>query len=612
MTRQVGRYVRLARQWWWLLVLSAIIPAALTKLLLSRQPDVYRARATLVVGSTLQSTEPDPWQVNVANTLANAYARLATEGPVTQAVIDRLDLERRPDRLADQIVTRVYPEAQLVEIMVVDSNPVAAALIANALAEELVRRSPISQEDQAQRQTFIRSQMDDLEARIEQLDAEITILQASFIQLTSAAELEEARNRLIQLETAKADLQATYASLLASYQSELPNVVSLFDPAVEPPTPLPRRDNLIMVTAAAAGLFLAAAGIVLIEYFDDAVQWEGEHTQSLLGMPVLGAVARMPARGSPITEGSDPLSPSAEMVRVLRTNIFLAASERPLATVLLTSPNLAEGKTFTVAHLGLAIVGGGRRVVMVDADLRRPALHELFDLPNVYGLSDLLADHTPFADTDWPKGTLETGVKDLHLIPAGPPPVDPSLLLTHPRLRELIDVLKKQADIVLLDSPPELVGPDSSVLASVADGTVLVARAGVTSYRQILRVRDRLAAREGVNLLGVAVNEVKIGGNSYYSYRYYASDRRRRQREQRFWRDLWRRLPFAKHDSSAAEGNGTLDLAETAEYLGVSRATARRWCSTGRIPATRSWFRWRIKTEDLHTAMPRIAREETT
>ena len=595
MSKQLGQYVRLLKQWWWLLIISALIPAVIANVLLSRQLDAYQAKTTLAVGSSLQNPQPDPWQLNVANTLANAYARLAREGPVIQAVVDRLGLERRPDQLTAQITTRVYPEAQLLEIQVVDTDPRVAALIANALADELVRRSPVSQEDQAQRQVFIRGQLDDLEARIERLDAEIEELQASLVDLTSAAQLEEAQNRLSQLETVKVNLQTTYASLLESLQTEVPNVVSIFEAAVEPVTPLPRRDMLITAVAGAAGLALAVAGVVLAEYLDDAVRWEGDARQSLLGMPSLGAIPSIANGEGSIVDLVDPLSHGAEMVRALRTNIFIAAGDKSPQVLLLTSPTLSDGKTFVVAQLALAIAGGGKRVIMIDADLRKPTLHELFDLPNVYGLSELLGGRTRLVGTAWPKGTLQTGAENLYLLPAGRPPVDPSRLLTSPRLRKLLNALKKQADVVLIDSPPELVAPDAAVLASAADGTVLVVRAGSTSAGKAQRAKEHLTGRDGVRLLGVTFNQVKMNGDSYY-YGPTASGPRRRRRS--FWLRLRARLPFLR-SSAQPESEIPLSLPDMAAYLGVSRATVRRWCKSGRLPAKRRWWGWSIPEGQL-------------
>jgi uncharacterized protein involved in exopolysaccharide biosynthesis len=144
MDREIRKYLKLIKRWWWLLVVSVVIPMAGSYYFAAQQPDLYLVKATLMVGTGLQNPNPDQWQLSLSNTLAYAYAELVKQSPVTGAVIERLGLEMTPDALAARIGTRIYSGAKLLEIQVTDSNPEAAALIANALADELVRRSPAS------------------------------------------------------------------------------------------------------------------------------------------------------------------------------------------------------------------------------------------------------------------------------------------------------------------------------------------------------------------------------------------------------------------------------------------------------------------------------------
>jgi len=130
-------YIRMLGRWWWLLLISSLIPMMVSYGLLSQKPPLYQARATLMVGTSLQTANPDPWQMNLSTTLAGAYAELAKQRPVLEAVIDRLALPRTPEQLVQQIETRIYSGAQLLEIRVVDTDPDVAALVANALADEL-------------------------------------------------------------------------------------------------------------------------------------------------------------------------------------------------------------------------------------------------------------------------------------------------------------------------------------------------------------------------------------------------------------------------------------------------------------------------------------------
>ena len=604
MNQEIRTYLRLITRWWWLLIISAIIPMVISYQFASQQPDLYQAKATLVVGtSVFQDPDPNRSQMDLSNTLAAAYAELIRQRPVTEAVIERLGLERSPQALAGQIGTSIRSGAQLLEIHVTDTNPQAAALIANALADELIRRSPSSGQDPEQ-QDFIRNQLDELRAKIEDVDKRIEDLSASLSNLTSAAEIQDAQERIDALEQVKSRYQSTYADLFDSYHAESPNVLSLFEPASVPTSPIPSKTKLIVAVAGVAGVGLALGAIVLMEFLDTSLRWGNDDMQSVLGLPVLGAIARSSYRSKngSLAKAFDPLSPSAEMVRSLRTNIFLAAKEQPLRTILVTSPATGDGKTFAVAQLGLTIAAEGKRtVVVVDADLRKPTLHEAFDLPNIHGASDLLSDQASLGCSSWPEGVQKTEVDKLYLLSAGEPPLDPSALLTSARLKELLNCLKKQADVVILDSPPELVGPDAGVLASAADGTVLVVSDRGTRRDKALKAKEDIIKCDEANMLGIAFNRVKVKGYSSY---YYHNGAKRQRRE----RSLWKRLPLIG-DAIASKTQGTLGVKEMADRLGVKPATVRRWCKNGRLPAIKLWLRWRVEEDAFQEAMQTITQD---
>jgi len=169
----VRYYLKLIFHWWWLLLIGALVPAGVSYQLTSQRQDFYQAAATVMVGSGLQNPDPDLWQLNLSNTLAAAYAELVRQGPVTSAVIERLGLERSPEQLAEQIGTRIYSGAQLLEIQVTDTDPEAAALIANALADELIRRSPASGGSDPAQQEFIRRQLEELQMKVTDVNERI-------------------------------------------------------------------------------------------------------------------------------------------------------------------------------------------------------------------------------------------------------------------------------------------------------------------------------------------------------------------------------------------------------------------------------------------------------
>jgi len=576
---EMGKYLRLVKRWWWLLVVSAVIPMAVSYYFVSQQHDLYQAKATITVGASLfQNPDPDPWQMNLSNTLAAAYAELVKQGPVTEAVIQRLGLERPPEQLATQIGTGIRSGAQLLEIYVTDANPEAAAVIANALADELIRRSPASGGGDLEQQEFVRRQLEELQAKIGGVGAQIDHLTTSLSELTSAAEIQDAQDRIAALDEVKSTYQAAYADLLGYYRAESPNALSLFEPAVVPQWPVPSKTKLIVAIAGAAGLGLTLGALFLMEYLDTSLRWEADGVQSILELPVLGAVPKVSKSRAGLS--SNPLSPVAESVRAMRANIFLIRPDRPFSTLLLTSPGTSEGKGFILAHLALVLASAGDRVIVVDADMRKPSLHEIFDCPNVRGLADVLSNDERDAEDSLPVPLQETEFDNVYLLSAGRPPADPATLLTSPRLPSLVESLRGRGDVILIDSPPVLGPPDATVLATLAEGTVLVVSAGFTKRELVQRARDRLLAQQGVSLLGLTVNRVKLSG-SCYTYGSNREDGEPGRKSRRKGDEAW------------------LTLSEAAGRLGISKDQARRWCKSGRLLAVRKGLWWRVDPDEL-------------
>lgn len=577
MDREIRQYLGLVKRWWWLLLVSAVIPMAISYYFASRQPDLYQAKATILVGaSVLQNPDPDRLQMDLSSTLAAAYAELIRQGPILEAVIERLGLERTPERLAAQIVTSIRSRAQLLEIEVTDTSPEAAALIANALADELIQRSPASGSRDPGQQEFVRSQLEELQTKIGRVDAQIAELTASLAELTSAAEIQDAQERIAALEEVKSLYQSTYASLVNVYQAESPNVLSLFEPASVPQWPVPSKTKLIVAVAGVAGLGLALGAVTLMEYLDTSLRWERGGEQFILSVPVLGAVPRV-SRKQALLASSLP-SPALEGARTVWANAFLRCPDRSFKTLLLTSPTALDGKSFVLASLGVALASAGSRVIMVDADMRSPSLHELFDQDNVTGLADVLSNREMDDQDSFPIPLQESGFENLSLLSAGRPSGDLTSLLTSTRFPALLEFLGEQGDVVLIDSPPVLGFPDATVVATLVEGTILVMSVGSTTYESLQQAKDRLLANQRVELLGLVVNRIKPRGGDYS----YAVGRERRPKRER------------------RDGNGSwLTLGEAAERLGIGKDQARRWCRSGRLPAVRRWLQWRVAPDEL-------------
>ena len=200
---------------------------------------------------------------------------------------------------------------------------------------------------------------------------------------------------------------------------------------------------------------------------------------------------------------TNPRSPAAEAFRTLRTNLEFSALDQPLHTLLVTSAAPDEGKSTTVANLAVVLAQTNKRVILVDADMRHPSLHEYFGVDGRAGLVNYLQ-----GVADDPKPLLqETKVGGLWLLPSGPVPPNPADLLALPRLSELIDILRHQADMVLFDAPPVVVVTDALIVGAQVDGVLLVINA-TTTKRSYAQQAKALLAKVQARLVGAVLNNV--------------------------------------------------------------------------------------------------------
>ena len=210
---------------------------------------------------------------------------------------------------------------------------------------------------------------------------------------------------------------------------------------------------------------------------------------------------------------TDPRSPVSEAYRTLRTNLEFTSLDHPLRSLLVTSPASNADKSTTLANLAVIMAEGGRQVILVDADLRKPELHDIFGLENMVGLSDLLQESGPL-----PALPLRaTGVESLRLFTSGQLPQNPSVLLGTERMETVIRALVEQADMVLFDAPPIIAVTDAALLGSQVDGTLLVIRARSTQREHVQRAKallDKVNAR----LVGAVLSNANLdsGVSSYY------------------------------------------------------------------------------------------------
>ena len=268
-----------------------------------------------------------------------------------------------------------------------------------------------------------------------------------------------------------------------------------------------------------AGLGLA----MLLDKVDQRIR-SIEEISSLLETPILGVIPRIVRRVLPGEAGREielrPRSGVAEAFRTVRTAIYFGGEERAAKTILVTSPTPGDGKSTTISNLAIAVSQAGRRVLLIDADCRRPVQHKTFKVDETPGLTGILTGRSTLADAVRP-----TGIDRLDLLQCGPLPHNPAELLDSQALLDLLAEAGRQYDQVLIDSPPVTLVSDARVLAASCDAAVLVLRAERSTRRGAQLAWNALAS-VGANLLGVVVNDLARPSGGYgYGYAYYGYGR---------------------------------------------------------------------------------------
>ena len=335
--------------------------------------------------------------------------------------------------------------------------------------------------------------------------------------------IEVFSKKLFEIEPAPSENQAasSQGSGFKSRASRSPAVrVSVIDPPFTPDAPVSPKPKLNMALALLLGT-AGSIGIVLImEYLDVSIKGP-DNLERALGLPVLGSIpvsksSKQDVRG--IEVFSNPTSAVSEAFLALRTNLQYLNFDRALKTIAITSAGSGEGKTIIACNLASALAKAGSQVVLMSCDLRRPSVHEVFHINGERGLSNVLAGQLSFMDV------LVPIRKGLNVIASGPVPPNPPELLGSGRMKELVEQAKRISDFVILDCPPVLPVTDAAVLSALADGFLIVAKAGSTSGISAVKAKGVLE-KVSARILGAVLNFADAVSNrdySEYGYGYYS------------------------------------------------------------------------------------------
>lgn len=543
------KYLDVLRKWIWLIVLATVLAAGSGLIASLLAIPVYQTTTTLIVGQVIQDPNPNTGDFFAGEQLARTYAQLVSREPILDATITTLGLPQDWRSLRNQVNAASIANTQLIEIAVLDTVPVRAKAIANELARQLILQSPTtpSSDDQA-RLEFVRAQLPDLEARINDGQARVAALDQLIANASSARQIQDAQQRQAVIQSQISQWQSTHAQLLVSLQKGNLNYISIVDPAEQPDAPVSPNILVNALLAVAIGLTLSVGAAFLLEYLDDTLR-SPEEVRALIGAPALAAISKFPGNDYPdmLIAEREPRSPVTETYRALRTNLQFLAIDSPLRIVLITSSGPGEGKSVTAANLAVVFARAGKSVILVDADLRRPVAHKIFGLKNRAGLTTYLVDQADESASTERSTRLEhepesrgggrmleaylqpTSVPNLQVVCSGALPPNPAEVLGSNRMRDFLEEVATMADVVIVDSPPCVTVTDAVVLSQWVNGVLLVLD-GQTTHRQgARRARENLAAA-GARILGAVVNRFDTRGSAYYygytSYYYYSAEDR--------------------------------------------------------------------------------------
>ena len=355
-------------------------------------------------------------------------------------------------------------------------------------------------------------------------DALLSELEKQKLLLTEMRDKSIGYNTLLrEVETSRSSYEGLLTrlkevSVAGGVQS---NNISVLDSAVKPLGAFKPNKPRNLAIGTVLGLFFGVIVAFLLEFFDDRVK-STEEASRILGLPLLGTTPALKGTDPvehALTTAREPTSATAEAFRSLRTNLLFASREGIPKVLALTSALPSEGKSSSCLNLATAFVQSNKRVLLVDADLRKPTVHKRLKLDNSLGLSSFL---TGQSQTD---ATIqETSIQGLHAMTAGPLSPNPAELLSSDRLQELFDLVPDAFDLIILDCPPVIGLADALILANRASATVVVS-AYSQSRKRALQDTNRRLLQAQANLIGFIFTKVKsgIGYGNDYNYEYYYS-----------------------------------------------------------------------------------------
>ncbi len=404
----------------------------------------------------------------------------------------------------------------------------------NELKQKYGPKHPVMIEGRTELNALKRQKKQEIDKIIAAVEGEVEIARAQeeSIRLSMAGLKQEAlalNEKLTEYRILKRDVdtnRAMYDALVMQAKekgvTESTQKVNVWvtKEAETPESPVKPRTKRNMLLALVLGLFGGVGFAFFIEYLDNTVK-DPDEVEQRFGLSVLGVVELLKKENPDTYMEEEPSSSFAESYKSIRTAILLSAADRPPGRIMISSMSPQEGKTTTALNLARTIAQTERKVLLIDADLRRPRLHKALGLSNSNGLSNMLAGTADIITIH------NVGDSGLSVLTSGPVPPNPSELLGSTRFVSLLEQLDSDYDMIIIDSPPVLSATDAQVLNRLVDGAVVICRSGGTTYDRLQKGLKSFAEVK-TKVIGLVINAMDMKKSNYYSYygyyQYYSSD----------------------------------------------------------------------------------------
>ena len=478
----IRRYIGIFTSYWWLLLFLPVVTGTLGWLQVRGQEKIYEASSTLLVQQRRGGFSPSVSDFSLSGQLALTYGTQVRSTPFFDHVTENKALDKEgvslnTRQLKAMVSAATSDKPPTVTINVRHGDPQLTATVSNTLASEFIEY----------------------------------VIQQRLVEISN-------------LQTAAASQGLANVQDLVSAQAALIDSITLLEPAERPGSPILPRTRYNVILSIILGGALSIGVTLLLSALRDTVR-SPEDMQRRFGVASLGTVftwASREASANQLIMQVSPTSAYSEAFRQIRANVQFATVGKNTKLFLVTSPGPSEGKTTILSNLAIAIAQTGKRVVVVDGDLRRPTVHRRFQVKSrEVGLSNFLSE----PDLPLENIVIPTEVEGVYVIPAGPIPPNPSELLGSPSMTVLLEQLAEEYDVVFIDSPPTLMAADAPVIAAQVEEAIIVVDASKTRTSSLKGTLESLNNSQ-VHVLGVVLNNLKQGRFGYgygygYHYNYY-------------------------------------------------------------------------------------------